>query len=87
MPKEIITLEDLQDFKRELISEISMLLGKAPANDRRWLKSYQVREILGISSGTLQHMRTTGKIRYSKVGGLALYDQNDVYAMMDAMKR
>ena len=83
MAAEIITHEDLQLFKEELISEIRNLLSiKPPPPAKKWIKSYQVLEMLGISAGTLQTMRKKGAIPYSRMGGLMLYDYDAILALM-----
>lgn len=83
MPKEIITLEDLQNFKVELLNEITELLEKTPSKQRKWLKSHHVREILGISPGTLQNMRINGIIPFTKIGGLIFYDHDDICNLVE----
>ncbi|MGN7722268.1 helix-turn-helix domain-containing protein [Chitinophaga sp. 22620] len=83
MAAEIITHEDLQLFKEELVSEIRNLLNaQPPPTAKKWIKSYQVRQMLGISSGTLQTMRNKGAIPFSKMGGLILYDYEAILALM-----
>ena len=58
MPANIITTDDLKEFKKELIFEIKELLKNY---DRitidRWIKSNIVIDKLGISPGTLQNFR------------------------------
>lgn len=89
MAAEIITKEDLRLFKEELIHELSELIA-LPANKaqgKKWIKSSEVREMLGISPGTLQHMRSSGTMPYTKMGGLVLYDIEDVVKVMEEAKR
>ncbi|RPD39431.1 helix-turn-helix domain-containing protein [Chitinophaga barathri] len=83
MAAEIITQEDLQLFKEELFSEIrDILSSQQQAPPKKWIKSYQVMEILGISSGTLQTMRNKGAIAFSKMGGLIFYDYDAILELM-----
>lgn len=83
MAAEIITHEDLQLFKEELLSEIRNLLSTQPKPPpKKWIKSYQVMEMLGISNGTLQTMRNKGAIAFSKMGGLIFYDYDAILALM-----
>lgn len=56
MTVELLTKEDLYQFKTEFFSELKQLLQNNSAPTKKWLKSYEVREMLGISNGTLQHM-------------------------------
>jgi len=88
MAAEIITREDLYLFKTELIREIHELL-KTPqaAPAKKWIKSFEVREMLGISPGTLQNMRINGTIAYTKIGGLIFYDYDDIIKLMESTKK
>jgi hypothetical protein len=55
--------------------------------ERRWLKTYEVRKMLGnLSPGTMQTMRNTGMLPYTPLNGLALYEYKDVVALMDTLK-
>jgi hypothetical protein len=84
MAREIITLEDLQTFRLELLEDIRTLV--APSKEpkkKEWLRSPEVREILGISHGTLQNLRNTGALPYRKIGGLMYYRYDDIGRLMN----
>jgi hypothetical protein len=68
MTVNIVTNEDLNQFKKELLDELASLISSKPAIPVKWLKSYQVREMLGISPGTLQNLRINGTVEYTKIG-------------------
>lgn len=87
MAAEIITREDLYLFKSELIRELRELLTAPTAQPKKWLKSYEVREMLGVSPGTLQNMRINGTIAYTKIGGLIFYDYDDIMKLMEGTKK
>ena len=77
------TVADLQQLKLELLREIKKLSGVQPSLPQRpWLKSHEVRRLLKISHGTLQHLRDSGKLKFSKVGGIMFYDVKEIEAMM-----
>ncbi len=83
MAVNILTHEDLQQFKIELLAEIAKLFQANPSGaQKKWLKSYQVREMLGISRGTLQTMRTNKTLTATPVGGLMFYDYDDILKLM-----
>jgi hypothetical protein len=88
MTANIVTMEDLQTFKRELLEEIKGLLSErsAAVPTRRWLKSHEVRRLLTISPGTLQHLRVNGTLPFTKIGGVIFYDQGDVQKMLEGRK-
>jgi len=84
MPSEIITTDDLREFKLELLDELRKLLkeqGGQPA--KKWLKSWEVRKLLGISPGTLQNLRVNGSLPFTKVGGNIFYDYEDIRKMLE----
>lgn len=68
MPIEIITKEDLQQFKSELIEELLKIIKPDQAQAKQWLKSQDVRKLLNISPGTLQNLRINGTLRFTQVG-------------------
>lgn len=80
----IITTEDLQEFKKELLEDIRKLLKEQKeGTSRKWLKSAEVRELLGISPGTLQNLRINGTLTFSKIGGLLYYDHQQIMELLE----
>jgi len=78
-PLQVVTIEELNQFGNDLLREIQhLLMQKQFAVENRWLKSVEVKKILKISSGTLQHLRDTGRLPYTKVGGIIYYDSNQI---------
>ncbi len=83
MAVELLTRQDLQSFKQELLSDIQKILkDHSPEPGKQWLKSYEVRQMLGISRGTLQNLRTNGTLNATRIGGLMFYDYNDIKKLM-----
>ncbi|TYQ00208.1 helix-turn-helix protein [Tenacibaculum adriaticum] len=84
MAATIITSEDLYQFKVELIDEIKQLFNQHSGNPtKKWLKSPEVRELLGISPGTLQNLRVNGTLPYTKVGGVLYYDYLEIIQVLE----
>ncbi|MNK02917.1 hypothetical protein D3C87_207470 [compost metagenome] len=75
---EFITKDDLQQFKLDILTEIRGLLKLAEPDSRQWLRSRDVRKMLGISPGTLQNLRINGTLQFTKVGSLFFYKYDDV---------
>jgi hypothetical protein len=88
MAVELITKEDLQTFKQDVLTEIRLILKSKGANlqQKEWLKSFEVRKMLGISPGTLQQLRINGTLEYSQMGGLMFYRYEDIMKVMEANK-
>jgi len=83
----IITSEDLMEFKVELLEDIKDLLeNQNKQTNKKWLKSNEVRELLGISPGTLQNLRINGTLPYTKIGGVLYYDQQEIMEVLERNK-
>lgn len=83
MPVEIITKEDLKEFKKELLEDLQKIFNSKTPEQKQWLKSSEVRKLLKISSGTLQTLRINGSLRYTKVGGTLYYSFQDIEKMLE----
>ncbi|MEQ5789750.1 helix-turn-helix domain-containing protein [Muricauda sp. NFXS6] len=87
MPVNIVTQEDLEEFRASLLQELKDILLK---HDRitlhRWIKSNSVMEKLEISSGTLQNLRVNGTIPYSRLGGIIYYDEEEIHKILSENK-
>jgi hypothetical protein len=71
----LVTIGDLVQFRNELLKEMRYLLQKKQtAPEKQWLKSGEVRKLLKISLGTLQHLRDTGQLPFTKLGGIIYYE-------------
>ena len=84
MAATIITTEDLREFKMELLDDIKQLLNNQSGQvTKKWLKSPEVRELLGVSPGTLQNLRINGTLPYTKVGGILYYDYQEIMQILE----
>lgn len=85
---QLITKDYLEEFKEELLSEIGrMLKNGGHAGSPKWLKSEEVKKLLNVSAGTLQTMRRSGNLPYTKIGGLIYYNMDDIHRMLDGPKQ
>ncbi|AZA56336.1 helix-turn-helix domain-containing protein [Chryseobacterium shandongense] len=83
----IVTKEDLQQLKNELLEEIKHLLEKENMVQKEWLRSSEVRKLLNISAGTLQTLRINGSLSYTKVGGTLFYSYKDIQKLLSGAKK
>lgn len=84
MKLDIITKEDLQQFKTELFTELKEIIGEKKETDsRQWLKSAEVRKMLNISAGTLQNLRINGTLPFRKIGGSMYYNRSVIEKIME----
>jgi hypothetical protein len=80
---EMITREDLKQFKSELLDEIKQIMKPGPGQSKQWLKSVDVRRLLNISPGTLQNLRINGTLRFTKIGGMMYYKLEDIHKLLE----
>jgi hypothetical protein len=84
MAAEIITKEDLQEFGKNLLNQIKGLLAQTKEEPKKWLKTYQVRNILKISNNTLQTLRENGTIPFTKIGGILYYSSDGIDKILNS---
>jgi hypothetical protein len=81
---EMITKEDLQHFRKQLLEEITALLNVGKKTEGKdWLRSAQVREILKISAGTLQNLRISGHLKPTKIAGTFYYSRSEIMTLLE----
>lgn len=74
-PYRVVTLADLLQVRDELLKELKYLHNqKHAAPEKQWLKSGEVQKLLQISPGTHQHLRDTGQLPFTKLGGIIYYE-------------
>lgn len=82
MALEVITREDLHDFRLQLLEDFKQLLQPQKTIQKQWLKGTEVRQLLKISPGTLQNLRVNGTLPYTKIGGILFYSSQGIDALM-----
>lgn len=84
---QLLTLGDLESFKDEILIEIKRIIKESNGQPgKKWLKSCEVKSLLGISHGFLQTLRDSGSLPFTKIGGAIYYDYEDITSMMAAKK-
>ena len=86
MAIQVITLDDLNEFRRLLLNDLKEIMQSKPQQAKQWLKSKEVRKLLNISPGTLQNLRINGTLTYTKVGGIMYYDNADIEKLLNNNK-
>ncbi len=86
MAIEVITREDLNEFRTLLLADLKEILQTKTQLTKQWLKSNEVRKLLNISPGTLQNLRVNGTITYTKIGGILYYSNADLEKLLESNK-
>jgi len=84
MSNQIPTIDDFNNLEERLLNKVELLLSqKNNATDKKWLKSKDVRKLLGnISPGKLQEMRIKKEIPYTKLGSTYFYDYDEIVKIL-----
>ena len=79
MEIDIITKQDLEAFKAELLFEIREIL--KPERKKKWLTSKDLLKLLSCSASSLQTLRIKGIVKGTKIGGKWYYDYFEIEKM------
>jgi len=75
---QIVTKQDLEVFKADLLKELSQLIKNSQTVSSRYLNSAEVRRLFRISETKLFELRRDYKIPFIKVDGKYLYNEQDL---------
>ncbi len=85
MAMEVVTKEDLQQLRVQLISDIqNLVMSQQTKGSKRWLKNAEIKMLLNISSNTVQRLRVAGKLRSTKLGGIHYYRYEDIEKLLNS---
>lgn len=86
--EQLITTTDLEIFQNNLLLEMKKMMKELIGNPgKKWLKSFEVKKLLGISPGKLQNLRVNGTLPYTQIGGVILYDYEDIQKMLSTHRK
>jgi hypothetical protein len=86
---DVITREDLNEFRNLLLNDLKQLIQPQPQSQpqsehgKQWLKSSEVRKLLSISPGTLSNLRVNGILTFTKIGGTMYYKYSDIEKVLN----
>ena len=84
---QLITVDDLVQFKKQLVEELLVALrSEIGPTRKKWMKSHEVRRLLKVSPGTLQTLKSSGVLPYTKMGGVHFYDYQDIQHILESGK-
>lgn len=78
MTVELITKDDLEQFRQSMLQDLKLLLAKRTEEPQKYLKSYQVKNMLKISGGTLHTLRANGTLKFTGIGHIIYYNYEDI---------
>ncbi len=86
MAVNIITKEDLTEFRFQLLDDLKNIIHTKPSKQKQWLKSSEVRTLLKISPGTLQNLRINGTLSFTRIGSIIYYNYDDIEHLLEGNK-
>lgn len=81
---DILTKEDLEQFRQQLLADIKNLIGSPGQQVKQWLKSAEVRKLLKISPGTLQNLRINGTLQFTRIGSIIYYKNEEIIKLLES---
>ena len=82
----VITEEALEYHLGKLVVDITNSIGKNDNFESRWIRSKQVKELLGISDSKLQTMRVNRSLTFSQIDGTYFYDRDSIMQILEQNK-
>jgi hypothetical protein len=84
---QLITVQDLIDFKQQLIVDIKKLLKEQTGHPgHQWLKAFEIKKMLRLSESKLKYLRDKGVIPFKKLGGVTYYNLEEIESLMHSGK-
>jgi hypothetical protein len=87
MTVELITKDDLEQFRQSMLQDLKLLLTKRTEEPQKYLKSYQVKNMLKISGGTLHTLRANGTLKFTRIGHIIYYNYEDIMQLMEGTEK
>ena len=82
----VINAEDLERQLQKVVDEVKSAVTNNDSSTVRWIRSKQVKELLGISDSKLQTMRINRSITYSQIDGTYFYDKESILSLLEQNK-
>ena len=78
---QLLTKEDLHEFEQKLLQNLKEFV-KNNAEQKKWLKSSEVLQLLKISPTTLFNLRVRGTLKASKIGNITYFSYDEIHQLM-----
>ena len=75
---ELLIKDDLSKIKIEIIQEVKKIISPVSLENPEFLRTSQVKELLGCSESKIETLRKNGTLPFQKVGGSIYYKYSDI---------
>lgn len=85
MDNKFISAEEFGLFKKLLVNKLDHIEGllNSGSKKKEWYKSSELKSLLSISHGTLQSLRDSNELPYTKVRGILFYHIDDINELLE----
>lgn len=81
---ELTTVAELYELEERLYNRICSLMESS--KPKAWVRTSELKKILGITDSTAQYLRNTGALPCSKIRGTYYYKYDDVMDLLERNK-
>lgn len=86
MAVEVITREDLNQFRTLLLKDVNEIMDSKSNIYKKWLRTNEVRELLNVSESTLKNLRIKGILTHTKIGSSVFYSNQEIEKLLETNK-
>ena len=80
---EVLTKQDLEAFKAEIVAILQSFTERQQQGTvKQFLRTREVKKLLGISTGTLANLRVKGLLHPTKVEGVYYYASDEIRKLL-----
>lgn len=83
----ILSDTELDEFRRQLLQDLIDYFSIDKPIENRWIKTAEVRKILGCSVNTIHNYKNAGILPCNKIGGTYYYDKQKVINLLNSWTR
>lgn len=81
--EDLATKQDIEMLRQELLQVFAKLSHNA-SPQKEWLRTKEVRDMLGLSAGSLSNWRIKGILKPTKIDGIYYYRLSEIMALLNA---
>lgn len=83
--EDLATKQDLEAFKKDLLQSLTDFMAKQGTSlQKEWLRTKEVRQMLGLSTGSISNLRVKRLLNPTKIEGIYYYKLSEIMALLNA---
>ena len=77
---------EIQEFRKQILQDLIDFFSIEIPAENRWIKTAEVKKILGCSVTTIHNYKNAGILSYTKIGGTIYYDKEGVLDLLNSKR-